>query len=227
MLYKTEGIVLTHIKYGESSIIARIFTKRFGIKSYIINGVRKIQPRHNIALLHNLSPVNMVVYNKKNANLQRISSIECARAMHHIICDIYKLSIATFLAELINKSTYADVKYELLFDFIKQSINELNEPNSVPSTFLLKFIINLSKHLGFGINNIQHVKEQLSTPYHSKYYLNQEEEKTLEMIIKNEPIPKIKRSIQKNITDCTIEFYKANISSLNKLKSLNIFKEIM
>lgn len=40
MIYSTKGIVLRTIKYGETSVIASIFTESFGVQSYIVNGVR-------------------------------------------------------------------------------------------------------------------------------------------------------------------------------------------
>ena len=40
MLEKTRGIVLSTVKYGETSIIAAIFTEQFGRQSYMINGIR-------------------------------------------------------------------------------------------------------------------------------------------------------------------------------------------
>ena len=48
MIYSTKGIVLRTVKYGETSVIAAIFTEMFGIQSYIVNGVRhlvKLQKR--------------------------------------------------------------------------------------------------------------------------------------------------------------------------------------
>ena len=41
MLKKTAGIVLSHIKYKDSSIIVRIFTRELGLKGYLVNGVRE------------------------------------------------------------------------------------------------------------------------------------------------------------------------------------------
>jgi DNA repair protein RecO (recombination protein O) len=40
MVIKTRGIVLRAIKYSETSVIADIFTEQFGLRSYIISGVR-------------------------------------------------------------------------------------------------------------------------------------------------------------------------------------------
>ena len=39
MVYSTESIVLGHINYSETSIIVRCFTKKFGVKSYLIRAV--------------------------------------------------------------------------------------------------------------------------------------------------------------------------------------------
>ena len=48
MVSKTNGIVLNYIKYKETSIISKIYTKEFGLKSYLINGVRTKKGKFNI-----------------------------------------------------------------------------------------------------------------------------------------------------------------------------------
>ena len=40
MLEKTEGIVLNYLKYRDTSIIVRIYTRKYGLQSYIVNGIR-------------------------------------------------------------------------------------------------------------------------------------------------------------------------------------------
>ena len=40
MLSSTKGIVIHHFKYSEKSVIAKIYTEKFGLQSYILNGVR-------------------------------------------------------------------------------------------------------------------------------------------------------------------------------------------
>ncbi|MGN6641090.1 MAG: recombination protein O N-terminal domain-containing protein, partial [Mucilaginibacter sp.] len=39
MLHKTRGIVFKTTDYGESGVIVQVFTEKFGLQSYIINGV--------------------------------------------------------------------------------------------------------------------------------------------------------------------------------------------
>ena len=46
MTEKTRGLVLSYIKYKETSIICKIFTESFGIQSYIINGIRNSKSKN-------------------------------------------------------------------------------------------------------------------------------------------------------------------------------------
>ena len=41
MIYKTKGIVLHHIKYGDSGIIVYMYTRELGRQTFMIQGVRK------------------------------------------------------------------------------------------------------------------------------------------------------------------------------------------
>ena len=71
MITKTRGIVLNYIKYGDTSIICKIYTEQFGLQSYIINGIRKSKSK-NIGLYQPLNILDLVVYHKKTSGLQRI-----------------------------------------------------------------------------------------------------------------------------------------------------------
>ena len=41
MLSTTRGIVLSHINYSETSVIAKVYTENYGLQSYILKGIRK------------------------------------------------------------------------------------------------------------------------------------------------------------------------------------------
>src|SRR5690606_8411002 len=104
MRYTTRGIVLHYMKYRETSIIVRIFTEMFGKQSFLVQGVRTNKPKHHIALFQPLVPLDMVIYHhKKHATLQRILEIKCHMPITHILGDLKKATIATFLAELLHK----------------------------------------------------------------------------------------------------------------------------
>ena len=59
----TPALVLHTTQYKETSVIAKIFTRQLGVRSYILKGVRKGGSRTKQNLLQPLSYLDLVVYN--------------------------------------------------------------------------------------------------------------------------------------------------------------------
>ena len=76
MVSKTNGIVLNYIKYKETSIISKIYTKKFGLKSCIINGIRSKKGRFTLSSFKTLSLLDLVVYENKNSEIGRIKELK-------------------------------------------------------------------------------------------------------------------------------------------------------
>src|SRR6478609_3522629 len=104
MLHKTRGIVLGHIKYGDSSIISKVYTEAFGLQTYIVNGVRSKSSKNKIALFQPLTLLDMVVYHKENRDINRISEMKCNMVFHSIPFEQKKISMVIFLSELLGKT---------------------------------------------------------------------------------------------------------------------------
>ena len=78
MLHKTKGIVLKTIPFRESSVVATIYTEKFGRQSYIINSVRTAKGGGKAALLQPLTVLDLVVYKHEQKKLERISEMKPA-----------------------------------------------------------------------------------------------------------------------------------------------------
>ena len=117
MLKKTAGIVLSSIRYKESSIIVKIFTRDLGLKPYLVNGVRTQGNKSKIALYQPMTLLDLVVYNKENSGLQRISEARLQRANQLIPFDFTRTGLAFFMTEVISRSIYENYQNETLFDF--------------------------------------------------------------------------------------------------------------
>src|SRR4051812_34859696 len=144
MLFKTGGIVLNYIKYKETSIICKIYTEAFGLQSYIINGIRNNKAKNKIALFQTLTLLDLVVYNRPNSSLNRISEIKCHYPFKSIPFDLRKTTIALFLSEILNKTLKEQAENEDLFSFLKNSIKFLDKADENFENFHLQFLIKLS-----------------------------------------------------------------------------------
>ena len=71
----TSALVLHTTEYSESSVIAKLFTRQLGVRSYIIKGVRKSGSRTKQNLLQPLSHLDLVVYNNPKNQINYIKEI--------------------------------------------------------------------------------------------------------------------------------------------------------
>jgi len=149
MLHKTRGIVLKTTDYGETSVIAQVFTEKFGLQSYIINGVKKAKAKISRNMLQPLHLLDMVVYHKNAGSIQRVSELKSTPMLQTIPYDIVKSSIVMFLNEVIYKCIKQQTADENLFDFLFSAVEWLDHQTEGLANFHLLFLVNLTRYLGF------------------------------------------------------------------------------
>ncbi|MBU0695218.1 MAG: DNA repair protein RecO [Bacteroidetes bacterium] len=149
MLHKTKGIVLKITDYAENSIIAKILTQKFGMQTYMINGVKKPKAKIRLNMLQPLHLLDMVVYHKPNGNMQRISDARSEPILQTIPYDILKSSLVMFINEMIYKSVKEQHEDEMMFEFIFKSIEWLDAADEGITNFHLIFLSKLTRFLGF------------------------------------------------------------------------------
>lgn len=149
MLHKTRGIVLKSTNYSESSVVAQVFTEKFGLQSYMVNGARKPKAKIGITLLQPLHLLDMVVYHRANASLQRMSEARQKPAFQTIPYDITKSAVALFLNEVLYRCLRQQSADEPLFNYVFNAISWLDNTEKMPPNFHLLFLLKLSRYLGF------------------------------------------------------------------------------
>ena len=149
MLHKTRGVVLKTTSYSESSVVVQVFTEKFGLQSYLINGVKKPKSKIKLNMLQPLHLLEMVVYHKASGSLQRISEIRNQPVLQFIPYDIIKSSIALFINEVLYKSLKLHFEDEPLFNFIFKGVELLDKSQEGLGNFHICFLLRLSKYLGF------------------------------------------------------------------------------
>ena len=108
MFQKTKGIALHYYKYSESSVIAKIFTKEFGLQSFIINGVRQKKAKSKLGLLRPLTFLDLEIYKKSKTGIKRIKEISISKVLERIPFDINRGLLAVFIAEVLLKTLAED-----------------------------------------------------------------------------------------------------------------------
>ena len=229
MLHKTKGIVINFIKYRETSIIVRIYTRAFGLQSYILNGVRTKNSKHGkIALFQPLTLLDLVVYHKNKDQLQRISEVKCPQPFTSVPYQTKKSSIALFMAEIMSKTLKDAAENPSLFDFLSYSILTLDGLKVEFENHHLKFLIQLSAYLGFEPSSSKDISHEVKDPQEESI-LTDVEVSGLDQLIKSDykTLVQLSNQSRRLILDEILSFYQFHMESIRPVKSVSVLNAVL
>jgi DNA repair protein RecO (recombination protein O) len=220
MIFKTRGIVFRFTKFKETSIIVTIFTEEFGLQSYIVNGVRSKTARNKIALYQPLTLLNLVVYHRENANIERIKEISCLHPYRTLTSDVKKSTLAMFINELLNKTVKEESHIGEVFQFLFDSLVSLDTLHEGYENFHLIFMLKLSRFLGFGVYNVNEVVG-------GKVADEETERVITELLRANYDTPlKMSNAQRRKALELLLKFYGEHMENFGEIKSVQVLKEV-
>lgn len=149
MLEKTRGIILNQIKYTDSGIVARLYTRKFGRQSYMIKGMRNRKAgKHNI-LFQPLFILDLELNYKSSHEMQVLKEFSVSFTPFNICSNIKKSSVAIFLGEVLTSVLKEESPNEYMFDYIEESIMYFDSCKEGYANFHIAFLAGLSSYLGF------------------------------------------------------------------------------
>jgi len=228
MLNKTPGIVINYIKYRDTSIIVRIFTRELGLKSYVVNSVRSEKAKSKIAFFQPLSLLDLVVYDRDGASINRISETKLAYAFQRIPFDFYRSGVAMFVGEILGKAIYENYQNENLFDFLQESVIHLDKEPTNLSIYPISFLLQLAVFLGFAPASAQEFYEQLQQSI-GPFDVEKEEKLYFDQLLASSFSSKLKipAGIRRGLMDHILMFYKFHLGTFSEIKSLKVLNQIM
>ncbi len=226
MLEKTHGIVLGFTRYSETSIICRIFTKKFGLNSYIINGVRQKSKTsaRKMALYQPLTILDLVIYYKENKGLLRISDSSIEHAFKSLPFEPKKSSIALFLTEILRKALQEEGANEELFTFLTESVIFLDNVEIEYENFHVQFLLKLIPFLGFGIESAEEFFE-LEKPQFEINKMTTDYVNALMKLEYSDYLP-MNGKMRRMFLYWILGFYRSQLEGFGYIRSLTVLREI-
>jgi len=149
MIVKTQGIVLSHVDFGERSVIVKLYTKDYGYQGFVVNGVRSAKSRQGMAYFQPFTVLDMVMYMKPSRDLHRISEFKSIVSWYAE--DIKRQTIILFLAEVVNKLLRNEhTENPSLFNYLMEGIQHYKSSESVEN-FHLIFLLQMTSYLGITV----------------------------------------------------------------------------
>lgn len=149
MQVSTKAIVLSSLKYGDTSLIVRMFTRSDGLKSYLLKGVLSAKRgKLKSAYFLPLMQLEIVASHKNKGSLERILEAKVLVPYKSLHTNVVKNSVVLFLAEMLGNSIQEQEQDLALFNYLEYGLLWLDEHELNPN-FHLVFLLNLTKYLGF------------------------------------------------------------------------------
>lgn len=240
MLHKTRGIVLKTTDFSESSVVVQVFTEKFGLQSYLINGVKKPKAKIKLNILQPLYLLDMVVYHKSAANIQRVSEIRHQPIFLSIPYNIVKSSLAMFINEFLYKAIKQQTADEVLFEFLFHAIEILDRLEHGIANFHLYFLLRLTRFLGFYPDDSFKKNADFFDLVDGCFVSGQTAHKNIlvqpqtgqwrELLLSNfDNLQNLQISNQSRriLVDKLIEYYQLHIDGFGQIKSHHVLEEVL
>jgi len=161
VLETTEVIPIGSLKYGDSSLIVHCFTQSKGMRSFLLKGILNSKKKGlRRSFFQPLTTIEIIASFKPSESLSFIREARVVRAFQSIPIDIRKKTLILFLSEMLFQVLKEEPqKNDSLFSFLKSSLHWL-DTNDAVSNFHLKFLLDLTKYVGFYPNT-----ENAQAPY--------------------------------------------------------------
>ena len=240
MLVSTQGLVLHTTAYAETSLIAKIFTRQLGVRSYIVKGVRKSGGRTKQNLFQPLSCLDLVVYDTPHAEINYIKDISPAHTLPPSF-DESLFSILFFLDELLYRTLRENEPMPELYDYIVATILSLPDYSQL-SSLPVSVLLSVARHLGIApLDNHSH-REPLfnlsegrfvspNTPADPDSLLSPDISIALHnymlSVNSSSPMPLYPPSVRRHIVNALIDYYKHHLSYFGNFKSHEILHSVL
>jgi len=231
MLLSTPAIVLHVFPYSDTSVIARVFTRQLGMRSYIIKGRGGSRGRLRQSLLQPLSPLDMVVYDNHRTQLNHVKELSSRRP--DMAADPISASLRFFAAEVLYKALREDEPMPALFDYV-----DTLDLNLRPSQFPVTFLLRTAAHLGIepmdnysAANPLFHLEEGRFVASTDELTLTADDSLLLHAhlaALHNSTVPPAAAlERRQRLLDALIAYFQVHLSGFHNFKSSEILHEVL
>lgn len=149
MRITTKALIISKLKYAESSLIVRAFTESDGMKSYLLRGVLGSKKgKLKAAYFLPLSQLEITANHKNKNSLEQLLEVKVLHPYKTAHTHIIKNSLILFISEVLGQCIREEEQNTALFQFLSNAFLWLDS-NEKTSNFHLSFLLQLSAFLGF------------------------------------------------------------------------------
>ncbi len=236
---KNQGFVLQTIRYGDNSLVVKLFTRQAGLQTYMVKGVHGRSSRNRMAFFQPMTFLRFVQSGRPRPNgMAYLKEPELDYAYQTIPFVLDKSAILVYLAELLSHTLTQQEQNEALYQFVFKSVSWLDLVESHYANFPLYFTLELTRFLGFypqpdeqgqGVFDMMEGRFVSQAPPHP-YYMEQRQSAVVAKLI-NCPVDNLSSIVlsgqqRSELLDGLITFVRLHAPLTKGIQSHEILKEI-
>ena len=237
MLTKTEAIVLHALKYGEKQMIVDMFTREHGRLSFIVSLPRSERSKLKKQYLQPLTLLQIEADIRLQAQLQKLRDVGLLQPLPSLLSHAEKLSVGLFISEFLYHALKGEQRNELLFDYVRGSLEWLDGTQGPVANFHLVFLMRLSRFLGFYPNledegdyfDLRGAVFTGQPPLHRDFLLPQESTHIrllMRMDYSTMHLFRLSRPERARILEILLLYYRLHLPAFPELRSLSVLKDL-
>ncbi|MDY5969812.1 MAG: DNA repair protein RecO [Bacteroidales bacterium] len=243
----TQGLVLHTTNYSETSVVAKIFTRQLGERSYLVKGVRGGRSKAKRNLLQPMSYLEMTVYDNRRAQLQYIKEMQPARPMNGCATNSVKTALLFFMNEVLYKTVREEEPNPCLFDFLVGQMETLDQTDEPLGDFPVMFLLRLALYLGIEpLDNYSRMEPLFqmregrflappqvvhADPGNLDYYLAYDDSlclhSYLDSLRNGIPRPLLPSAIRRQMTSIMLQYYAIHLPGFKEIRSIEVLHQIL
>jgi len=224
MLLTTNAIVLSALKYKDSSLIVSCYTEELGVQSYILHHIFKTKKgKLNPAYFQLLTQLEIQTNYKPNQSLHKITEVKLHHTYTSIHTNIYKSTVSIFIAEVLQSLLKEEEKNPKLYHFLEASLlwYDLHDFNA---NFHLAFLLKLSQYLGiYPDPDTLHLNFFRHDTHNQKTHILKN---LLGMHFDDLNTIKINAQMRQDILSEILHYFSVHLGDFKKPKSLKVLHDI-
>ncbi len=147
-LYKSKGVVLRSIRYGEADRILDLYTQDLGLVSIIAKGIRRTKSRFG-GRLEPLSCVEFLAY--EGRTLDTVTQVEVLRSFRGVRENLARLEVAGGLISAVRALSGSGEADRRIFNLLYHALDALEGPDSDLKSVEAAFSVKLSSLAGYAL----------------------------------------------------------------------------
>ena len=150
MLVETPAVVLRTQRFGETSLIATLYTALYGKCSVLVKGARR-QGSERAAALELFCHSRVSFYYTPRKELYLLRTAELVSFPKLVRSSVERLAAASLVAEAVLLTQEPGESNPPLFGLLLQALQRLEEEHSRPEAVAIGFLLRLTAVLGFAL----------------------------------------------------------------------------